>query len=222
MNKFKHKFDCSIFFLDDQKNRRFLFRLTNYGKETDELKLFFFLPDMDIGFNYNESVDTFTESDLIGQYAELTYHHDGSLLFKFPEHIKNGKPLQKNPAGMGTRRTPLSELRDWESFVRYTIVDYSSCKIIETDNLMTIFRNGVIFGGDPFVCNLYLGHMAYANPPNSQPTEMIYRINDVASNIDLILWSYKTDYQGKLMRVGESDLVIRARNNLIEIIEKKQ
>ena len=51
-----------------------------------------------------------------------------------------------------------------------------------------------IYLGDPFICTLSLHHMAYADPPNKQPTEMIYRINDVASNIDLILWFYKTDY----------------------------
>ena len=219
MSQSKHKVDCSIFFPDNHGDKRFLFRLINFGKETDELK-FIFIPK-GTGFTYFETEDTFTELDIFGLYSEITYHNDGSLLYKFPGNRRGDKIQYKNPAGIGKRRTPILQLREWEPFIRYTIVDYSLCKVIDTENAISPPYNPVIFGGDPFVCTLFLGHMAYKEPMNNQPIEIIYRINDIADKVDLILWFYKTDYRGRAMRVDKSDLVIHSRSNLIQVVDKK-
>lgn len=222
MRKKKYKFDYSVFFFDCDNNRRFLFRVINYGKEADELKFIFIPTGLGLGFTYFENLDTFTESDLVGQYAEVTYHKDGTLLHKFQSDKRGGESRYKNPAGTGRRRTPISQLREWEPFVRYTIVDCSSLKVIKSDRAFSIPHDSTIFNGDPFICTLFLGHKIYACPPNNSPTEMIYRINDVARNVDLILWFYKSDYQGRLMQVGKSDLTIHLRANIIEVVEKRQ
>ena len=67
------------------------------------------------------------------------------------------------------------------------------------ESTTSLIDNPVIFNSDPFVCTLFLGHMAYASPANNQPTEMIHRINDIAHKTDLILWFYKTAYQGRFV-----------------------
>lgn len=220
MSQREHRFDRSIFFLDNKGDRRFLFRVINFGKDTDELKLIFIPTNTASGFAYVESEDAFAESDIIGLYAEITYHNDGSLLHKFPAYRKGDKTRYKNPAGPGRRRTPIPELREWEPIVRYTVVDYTLCRMIDPEDSLALPYNPMIFNGDPFVCIIHLGHMAYANPPNNQPTEMIYRMNDVASNVDLILWLYKTSYRGRLMRIGKSSHSVFSRGNVIEVVEK--
>lgn len=197
-----------------------MFRVINYGKDTDELKFIFIPAGMSSGFTYTEHEDIFTKADIVGLYAEITYHNDGLLLHKFPSAQKNEKPQYKNPSGLGNRRTPISKVRAWEPFAQYTIVDYSACKIIVAENAVIVPNNATIFNGAPFICTLFLGHMTYADPPNNQLTEMIYRINDVASSVDLILWFYKTDYQGRLMQINNTNLVIETKNNLVNIIEK--
>lgn len=222
MSPREHRFDSSIFFLDNKGDRRFLFRVINFGKDTDELKFMFIPTDTATGFTYFESSDAFAESDIIGFYAEITYHNDGSLLHKFPPYRKGDKTRYKNPAGPGKRRTPLPELREWEPIVRYTIVDSTLCRTIDVKDGLVLPHNPIIFNGDPFVCIIHLGHMAYANPPNNHPTEMIYRMSDVATNVDLILWVYKTTYRGRLMRIGRSNHTVFSRGNLIEAVEKRK
>ena len=80
-----------------------------------------------LGFpTYSEIADAFTEADIVGLYSEITYHSDGSVLYKFPGYRKGDRTLYKNPAGTGKRRTPIRQLvRKWEPLIRYTVVDYS-------------------------------------------------------------------------------------------------
>ncbi len=216
------KFDQCIFFLDQEGNRHFLLQVINIGKSTDELKFIFVSRDAWQGGTYTESKYALTDSDIIFLYAEVDYHSDGSVLFKFLGNRKGDRARYRNPAGTQARRTPLAELGEWEPVLRCTVVDYALCKPIDADNALVLPSNELIFNGHPFVCVINLGHMAYANPPNNQKTEMLYRINDVASDIDLLLWIYKTDYRGKLMRIGNSNQTIFLRNNVIEVVGKRR
>ena len=81
--------------------------------------------------------------------------------------------------------------------------------------------NDLIFNGNSFECVLWLGNMAYANPPNNNSDEVIFRINDVAENIDLILWIYKSSYCGKKIALPFENKVVFSRGNIIQIVEKK-
>lgn len=182
----KPKFKRSIFFPDTEV-QRFLFKVVNYGKDSDELKFIFDHPDFDKAIIYNKESDKYPEDSIIRHYGELTYHADGSLLWKLPESKKAYKKYVDNPHGTGTRRTPLNAISKWEPIVRGNIIRYKTCQVGLTNDARVLPDKNSIFNGDPFEYYIFLGDMRYQSPPNNKPNELIYRINDVGDNLDLIL-----------------------------------
>lgn len=79
--------NLSVFFRSAVGEEHFLFQGLNVGTmEKDELKFVFSDPDSGIGGTYQASPGRFGHGDLIRLVPEITYHHDGSLLFAHSTH----------------------------------------------------------------------------------------------------------------------------------------
>ena len=212
-------YEKSIYFRDIENNEHFLFQIINYGKDTEHLKFVFNSPKDSTAITYTESDTSFEKSDIIGRNGEITYHNDGTILFKFPKGNNQNNNPYINPFGNGISKLPLQEIRDWIPIISYKIADYSLCKKTESKFPVFVPTHEKIFNGTPFKCIIYLGHMAYANPPNNGPIEMIFRLNDVAENIDLIIWFFKSNFRGQIHRIPNTDIDV-AFKNVINVVEK--
>jgi hypothetical protein len=212
------RFSGSIYFLDTSKVHYFLLQVINIGKEGDTLKFVFNSPSSASEVVYTQSRAEFGTGDFVRPYAEVTYHNDGTVLYKFPKHNNRTETIYKNPHGKGKRRVPIDEIGVWEPIIRGTVVQYGLCRRDPSEDMVMIPENPMIFNGSPFQFVVFLGNLRYANPPNDKATEMLYRINDVARKIDLLVWLYKTDYRGTWLKVGKSDVFMD--DNLFEIVER--
>jgi len=215
----EEKFKASIFFVDSQGEQRFLFKLINYGKDTDELKLIFNHPKSYNAIIYNEEGKNYPEESLIREYGEISYHSDGSLLWKLPKTKEGHRKVIKNPHGTGKRRTPLSALQGWEPVASGNIIRYNNCGTGLTDDAHILPSNSLIFNGDPFEYHIFLGHMKYSSPPNNGQDELIFRVNDVANNIDMIVWVRKSEFSGEPFKIGNT--TAWNDNNRIRISEPR-
>jgi len=210
----------SIYFRDNENVEYFLFQIINYGKDTEHLKFIFNSQKDSMFITYTESDTSFKSSDIISRQGEITYHNDGTILSKFPRGNNQNNNLYVNPFGNGISRLPLKEIRDWIPIISYKIADYSLCKKKESKFPIYVPTHKNIFDGSPFECIIYLGHMVYANPPNNGINEMIFRLNDVAEKIDLIVWFFKSDFRGQVHRIPNTDIDVIIKN-VINIVEKK-
>lgn len=213
-------YEKSIYFRDIEKLEYFLFQIINFGKDTEHLKFVFNSKKDSTAITYTESDTSFEKSDIIGRHGEITYHNDGTILFKFPRGNNQNNNLYVNPFGKGISKLPLKEIRDWIPIVSYKIADYSICKKKESKFPIYIPAHEKIFDGTPFECIIYLGHMNYANPPNNGMNEIIFRLNDVAEKIDLIVWFFKSDFRGQVHRIPNTDKDVIVKN-IINVVEKK-
>ncbi len=82
-----------------------------------------------------------------------------------------------------------------------------------------LIENNSIFNGDPFVCVIYLGHMKYALPPNNGTNKEVFRINNIAKNLDMALWFYKTSCSRRKKIIEGTDISTVVNGNVIEIVE---
>lgn len=212
-------YEKSIYFRDIANMEYFLFQIVNYGKDTEHLKFVFNSQKDSTGITYTESDTSFEKSDIVGRYSEITYHNDGTILLKFPKGNNQNNNLYVNPFGQGIRKLPLQEIRDWIPIINYKIADYSLCRKIESKFPIFVPLHEKIFDGSPFECIIYLGHMAYTNPPNDGPTEIIFRLNDVAENTDLIIWFFKSKFGGQIHRIPNTNIDVIV-NNVIRVVEK--
>ena len=210
----------SIYFRDINNSEYFLFQVINFGKNIEHLKFIFTSKKDSAGITYAETDTTFEKSDIIGRHGEITYHNDGTIMFKFPGGNNQKNNLYKNPFGEGIRKLPLKEIREFIPIISYKIADYSLCRKKDSKSPIYVPSHGRIFDGTPFECILYLGHMAYANPPNNGMNEMIFRLNDVADKIDLIVWFFKSDFRGQVRRIPNTDITIISKN-VINVVEKR-
>ena len=212
----------SLYFHDDNHNEYFLFQVLNYGKTTDELKFVFNSIRSGTAIVYTPSgVSQPSKEDIIIPYAEISYHNDGIMLGKLPKYKNGDSNDYFNPFGKGIKRIPLNQIGEFVPIIKYTVVNYRLCKkSTSTDAIMLPFNKN-IFNGEPFECVIWLGNMAYADPPNYKADEMIYRINDIAHNIDLIVWIYKSDYRGEIIPLPNTSLNVFNTGNIIQAVEKK-
>lgn len=202
MNKDKVK--VSIFFEDEEIKPRFLFKLVNYGKHTDELKFSFNSSKDSKVVIYTENDQKYPDDSLVRSYGEITYHADGSLLYKYPNSNKDSDTIIKNPHGTGSRRTPLNALEEWEPVFMGNIIRYKDCKLGLTSNAKVIPHNHLIFNGEPFEYRVYLGYKKFMNPPNNGQDELIFRVNYIAHNVDMVIWLRKSDYYGEEFQFGST------------------
>ena len=216
----KTKFKRSIFVTDLTNEVRFLFQCLNVGKNTDELKLVFTHPDSGMGGMYLETREQFTGNELIRLQPEISYHADGSLLQKMPSYSPRTDTVYKNPAGTGHRRTPLASIREWDSFAKYTVVDYNLCKKpLGSDSEIIPCHPGV-FDGTPFECIFFLGHESMPSP-KELTNRAVYRIHAVAAELDLLCCFYKSSYQGEYFYLPNRSERIFSRNNVLEIVKRR-
>lgn len=208
----------SLYFKDNNGRKHFLLKLLNYGKD-DDLKFIFKTKNEAGCIIYSPDNSFVSKEDIIKPYSEFTYHKDGNTHCKLPKH----KTDNKNNYVNCIKKKSLNQIRDWEPIIKYIVVDYNICKISKKSN-GSIFlpENNLIFNGDSFECVIWLGNMLYANPPNNNSDEMIFRINDVAENIDLILWIYKSSYRGKKIALPFENKRVFNKWNIIQIVGKKQ
>ena len=198
----------------------FLFQIINFGNDTENLKFVFNSKKDFTAITYTESDTAFEKSDIISRHGEITYHNDGTILFKFPGGNNQNNNLYVNPLGKGISKVPLKKIRDWIPIISYKIADYTLCKKKQSKFPIYIPIHKKLFDGTPFECIIYLGHMAYANPPNNEMNEMIFRLNDVAEKIDLIVWFFKSDFRGQVHRIPNSDIDVIVKN-AINVVERK-
>jgi hypothetical protein len=92
----------------------FLCRVLNVGRSSDELKIIVTEPDSPTGPMYTEGKGRFTGTELVRLQAELSYHSDGTLLQKLPSYSSRTSTEYRNPSGVGARRLPLDQIREWE------------------------------------------------------------------------------------------------------------
>lgn len=189
------KFEKSILFNDSESQKHFLFRVINFGKTKDELKFMFNSPQNPTYISYSESAENYPNDTLMRSYGELSYHNDGLLVFKYPND-KFEETVYHNPHGSGNRRTPINLIKEWEPIFHFKILRYQSCKIQIPNGDDIILYNNNIFNGEAFEYLVYLGYNKYLNPPNNGINEMLYRVLNVADQIDLMIWLFKTNYKG--------------------------
>jgi len=214
----KTKINISVYFQDINSIEHFLFQVLNFGKDKDELKFIFNNPNAGIGGLYSESRNEFTGSELVRLQPEITYHSKGLIHIKLPQYNDHTSTEYKNRQ---IRRTPLSEIREWSPFIRYTVVNDNLCKKPSASNMVTISANKKLFDGTPFECILFLGTKANQTPL-SKSTESTIRLSDIADEVDLLVCVYKSSYRGEMMKIRNSDKKIWSTNNVIEIVENKK
>jgi hypothetical protein len=210
------RFNKSIFFKERNGKIRFLFKCVNYG-EKDNLKFIFNFPKKGKSVIFSPEDNSYPENIEIWTYAELSYHLDGSLLWKFPKRNKTEVKQYYNPHGIGTRRTRLDDIKLWEPLIKGNIIRYQDCLNEETIESEDIIECDEIFDGTPFEYYLHIGHLSYDNPPNKKFGEFIYRINGITSKLDMILWFRKSDYSGQYFIHGNTTAI--NDNNRVKMIE---
>gem|GEM_PF-1875564 len=212
----KTKFNKSVFFIDRKGIKRFLFKCLNCS-ENDEIKFISNFPNKGKSIIFSHD-DCFIPDNIeIRSYAELSYHQDGSLLWKFPK--RKGEQPQKyyNPHGAGSRRTALDDIKLWEPLFQGNIFRYENCINKETVESSELIDCKEIFDESPFEYYVHLGNLIYANPPNNKYGEYIHRINGVTEKLDMTLWFRKSKYSGVYRMFGEKQVV--DDNNRVKIIE---
>lgn len=207
----------SIYFKDTQGDEYFLFQVVNFGKN-DELKFTFNVKKQGTGIIHSPDGSLTSKEDAIKPYAEISYHNDGYIHLKLPKYKEDDQDDYRDRI----KKTPLSQLEDWSPIVKYTVVDYKTCRKSKSSNSIFLPENNLIFNGEPFECIIWLGNLKYASPPNNEPSEIIFRINDVATNIDLIAWLFKSSYRGKTLTIPNTNITVFNRGNVVQIVEKKK
>jgi hypothetical protein len=206
------KINKSLYFLSEG-DQFFLFQIINLGN--DDLKFIFTKKGSGTGGVYQSDGTQPSKNDIASIYWEYSYHHDGVLLLK---HSQNG---YINPQGNGIKRKPISKIWEFEPVLRYTVIDYDICKKRNPSDKVILPNNIGIFNGKSFECVILLGNTALKNLANNKGDEMIYRLNDVATNIDMVLWFYKSDNTGRIITVPNTQIKIFNTSNIIQVVERK-
>ena len=121
--------NLSILFRSSTGEEHFLFQGLNVGTlAKDQLKFVFSDPDSGIGGTYQASPGRLGDGDVIRLVPEVTYHYDGSLLFKLPSYRPRTRTEYRNPQQKDFRRTPLDSIGSWEGFLLYRVHRYDLCK----------------------------------------------------------------------------------------------
>jgi hypothetical protein len=199
----------------------FLCRVINFGRSTDELKIIITEPDSPTGAMYTEGRGHFTGTEIVRMQGEVSYHGDGKLHIKMPSYGPRTSDEYRNPSGTGVRRLPLRDIRDWEPFVRYTVVHAVVYKRpAGSGSGAIVARCDAVLDGGPFECTFALGPATLEDP--IQPSEHAHlRIRGVTQSLDLLLSFEKSSYRGEVMRLPNSGQPIVMANNVLEVVERR-
>ncbi len=218
------KYKKTIVFNYNSKEH-FFFQIVNIGENgVDDFKFIFNNPEGGTSNIYMDEGLRVDNDSVITPYGELTYHPDGSLLYKFPKYpIKSREHI--NPEDTGYRRTPISKIKDWESLFTFKIYDYNLCRLryeLDTEEKYVINNLDVIKSGLPFYSLVSFVRDSFILPkPHFARLEKNILIKNIGE--DLHLWillspavdnSYLVDVSGKRKNVY-------SKNNKIEIMERK-
>jgi hypothetical protein len=209
------KISKSIYFKDTQGKKYFLFQVVNYGKK-DDLKFIFNAKDQGTGIIYSPDGSFTSKQDVIRPYTEITYHNDGNLQDK----LQTNSPYKEGDDRI--KKAPLNQIDDWEPIIKYNVVDYSLCRKKEPSDVIFLPENNEIFNGDPFECIFCLIHMKYMTPSTDETDDIIFRINDVAKNIDLLLFIRKSSYRGKLITIPNTNITVLNKGNVVTKVERNK
>jgi hypothetical protein len=211
------KANNSVYFRSSTREDHFLFQVLNLAESGDDLKFVFTDPASGVGGVYTPNWDRYAQGDLIRLVPEITYHADGSLLFKMPRHSKRTTTEHINPQQVGYRRTPLAEIGQWEGFLLYRVHNYALCKKKDPSNPIYLTTAPSWFDGTPFECRFFLGHKECPTPMSSEQIQ-VERLTGLSDRIDLVLAIAKIQERGFRMRLGDSDKYVFSTNNVIELI----
>ncbi len=216
----KDKLNISIYFKEDnKKNQRFLFKVLNFGKNSDELKFIFNKPKDQRSVIATEDGQKYPDDSLIRSYTELSYHEDGLLIWKYPETKTDNTLIYRNPHREGRRRTPLKKIGVWEPVFMGNIIRYRDCPVDSNEDLEIIIGDGSIFNGEPFEYHVFLGDLHYQTPPNTKYGELVHRINNITPKLDMAIWVRKSSFFGEQFQFGNT--IVWNDNNRIIISEPK-
>ncbi len=215
----KGKVSISVYFKDNEEHHRFLFKVVNYGETSDELKFSFNKPQDQRAVIATGDGQEYPHDSLIRSYAELTYHEDGSLLWKYPESKRDKTVIRNNPHGKGSRRTPLKNIGVWEPVFMGNIIRYRDCPLGSEKDSEIVTDDGAIFNGEPFEFHVFLGIFRCQTPPNTKYGELVHRINNITQTLDMTIWVKKSSYHGEQFTLA--DIVAWNDNNRVRISEPK-
>ena len=209
--------NISVCFRSQLDNAHFLFQVLNVGKLTDELKFVFTDRESGVGGVYTHGRDRYDQGDIVRFVPEVSYHSDGSLLFKMPSYSKRTDTVYRNPQQLGYKRTPLSEISRWEGFLVYTVHNYELCRKSSISSPLFLAIDPSWFDGAPFEYRLFLGSKSCPTPIASQEI-LVQRVNQISNQVDLLILLAKITARGFPMHIGTTDTVVWSTNNIIEVI----
>jgi len=201
----------SLYFIDKSEKNHFLFQIISFGRN-DNLKFIFNAKNQGTGIIYSSKDKLNT---LVKPYGEITYHHDGHMHYKLPTYTESDTDDYKDRI----KRTPLNQIKSWIPIIRYTCTDYGLNKKNTSLNQIFLPRNNSIFNGTPFCCIIWLGNFQNPNPQNTGPSEIIFRVNGIAQNIDLITWIYPISPSPKIGIVPNTNITFIESGNPVEIVD---
>ncbi len=220
------RFDKILTFEHDE-TPYFLFRALNFGTQTDELKFIFLAQDPRFSraaISMKKPQEMHRE-DVVSDYGELTYHSDGSLLFKYPTYEIESMRYH-NPKEQGYRRTKLSRIEGWEPVAVYNIFSYRGHEvsreyIIQKSAKLFELKNRSIFNGNPIRCYINLVNKDFATPGLNASAVCDVRLPGITTNLDLWLFAMNIHKRGFYLNVEGSDTPIFSSNSWVQIPEKK-
>ncbi len=217
------KFDKILTFNHDG-NHYFLCRILNYGNDSNELKFNFVNKKSSSGVIYTREALKLQDDDVITDYGEITYHSDGSVLWKHPRYPIKSKRID-NPKREGFRRIKLSKINNWEPVAKYDIFDYRVCEVKENflkERAPKVhrFKNRNVFNGNSMSCLINLVNKNYEIPDFGNPTEVNERIPNITNNLDLWVIITNIPQKGNYLKLNEKSRPIFSRNNVVQIMEK--
>ena len=217
------RFD-QIFTFKHESEPHILLRVLNYGSNSDELKFTFLDKRFQRGVTYTNESLNLKGNDIITDYGEITYHSDGSVLWKHPRYPVESKKYI-NPKEEGYKRKKLSEITDWEPIAQYEVFDYGINRIDddyiqEKEKKIHLLANEIVFNGQPFKCLINLVHKDYKTPNFNNPTEEILRIPGVTNSLHLWIVISKTTKRGNYLKVEGMDEEFFTTSNIIQVQEK--
>ena len=218
----KPKFKESLYFKDHEGEIRFLVQALNLGKgKNDELKFVFTHAPSGGGGIYTEAEAEWSYDDIVRLQPEVSYHSDGSMLFKMPSYSERTETIYKNPKGTGERRKPLSYIFIWEPIIKYTILDYSLCKKPVGGDAIVIPNHTSIMDGSPFSCILFLGDQQMPSPMENRDLG-VFRLAGLTDRLDLLCCFYESDYMGEYRTIPNTEERVLFKGNVIQTVVRRE
>lgn len=220
----KYKYKKTIVFNYDS-TEHFFFQIINIGeKGVDDFKFIFSNPEGRTGNIFMDEGLKIDNDSVITSYGELTYHPDGSLLYKIPKFpVKSREHI--NPERTGYRRTPISKIIEWESIFTYNIYDYNLCRLrneLPAEQKYDVGNFDVITKGLPFYSLVSFIRDSFKLPkPYNTRLEKNIVIKNVGENLHLWILLSRANENGYWIEMDEGSKKVFSKNNQLTLVERK-